>query len=62
MILHLVSLDLLHQLMDTPDLEWQPGESQDPDPTWGIPLPTDMTATNISLLNSNSSLDSVLIV
>ena len=49
MILHLVSLDLLHQLMDTPDLEWQPGESQDPDPTWGIPLPTDMTATNISL-------------
>jgi len=51
MILHLVSLDLLHQLMDTPDLEWQPGESQDPDPTWGIPLPTDMTATNISLLS-----------
>ena len=43
------SLDLMHQLMDTPDLEWQPGESQDPEPSWGIPLPKDIRVTNISL-------------
>ena len=36
--------------MDTPDLEWKPGESQDPEPSWGIPLPKDVRVTSISLL------------
>ena len=36
--------------MDTPDLEWKPGESQDPEPSFGIPLPKDIRVTNISLL------------
>jgi hypothetical protein len=44
------SLDLMHQLLDTPDLEWKPNESQDPEPSWGIPLPKDIRATNISIL------------
>ncbi|VEU38694.1 unnamed protein product [Pseudo-nitzschia multistriata] len=43
-------LDLMHQLLDTPDLEWKPGESQDPEPSFGIPLPKDIKVTNISLL------------
>jgi len=43
-------LDMMNQLMDTPDLEWKPGESQDPDPSFGIPLPKDIRVTNISLL------------
>ena len=37
--------------MDTPDQEWKPGESQDPEPSWGIPLPKDIRVTNLSLLS-----------
>ncbi len=44
-------LDLVHQLMDTPDQEWNPGESQDPEPSWGIPLPKEVNVTSISLLS-----------
>lgn len=40
----------MHQLLDTPDLEWKPGESQDPEPSWGIPLPNDIRVSNVSLL------------
>jgi hypothetical protein len=40
----------MHQLLDTPDLEWKPGESQDPEPSWGIPLPKHIRVTNISIL------------
>ena len=36
--------------MDTPDLEWKLGESQDPEPSWGIPLPKNVRVTGISLL------------
>ncbi len=37
--------------MDTPDLEWKPGESQDPEPSLGIPLPKDVRVTSISILS-----------
>ena len=37
--------------MDTPDLEWKPGESQDPEPSLGISLPKDIRVTNIVLLS-----------
>ena len=40
----------MHQLMDTPDLEWKPGESQDPEPSWGIPLAKDTRMKNLHLL------------
>lgn len=43
-------MDLVHQLIDTPDQEWNPDESQDPEPSWGIPLPKDVKVTSISLL------------
>lgn len=49
------SLDTMHQLMDTPDLEWKPGESQDPEPSWGIPLPKNIKVTNVSLLSEPES-------
>ena len=45
----------MHQLMDTPDLEWKPGESQDPEPSWGIPLPKNIKVTNVSLLSEPES-------
>jgi hypothetical protein len=46
---------MMHQLMDTPDLEWKPGESQDPEPSWGIPLPKNIKVTNVSLLSEPES-------
>jgi hypothetical protein len=47
--------DLANQLMDTADQEWKDGESQDPAPTWGMALPKDIKATNVSLLAEPTS-------
>lgn len=49
------SFDLANQLLDTPDQEWKDNESQDPAPAWGMALPNDIKATNISILAEPTS-------
>jgi hypothetical protein len=43
-------LDLLNQLMDTPQQQWQIGEAQELGKSWGIPLPNDVEVSDMSLL------------